>query len=129
VERGRFEPPRLFRIRGAEFGPSLAAQFGPKKSIGAGENLFVWDSALLRISPVPFRAQGLCAEFGDVEHQTKVWSSKSPPARGMNRSWSYFRPNPATGISRTDCSFAEVPDTLKGDGKESGSGQCSRRCT
>jgi hypothetical protein len=49
--------------------------------------------------------------------------------RGMNRSWSYFRPNPATGISRTDCSFAEVPDTLKGDGKESGSGQCSRRCT
>jgi hypothetical protein len=34
--------------------PEFGALFGPKKSIRAGENLFAWDLALLRISPVPF---------------------------------------------------------------------------
>jgi hypothetical protein len=53
AERGRFEPPRPFRILSAEFVPSLAHHSARKKSIRAEENLFARDSALLRISPVP----------------------------------------------------------------------------
>ena len=31
--------------------------FGPTKSICAGQNLFAWDSALLRLSPIRFVRQ------------------------------------------------------------------------
>ena len=34
--------------------PQFGALFGPTKSICAGENLFAWDSALLRLSPIRF---------------------------------------------------------------------------
>src|SRR5260370_29108152 len=37
--------------------PEFGALFSPNKSICAGENLFAWGSALLRISPVPFVRQ------------------------------------------------------------------------
>jgi len=33
--------------------PELGALFGPNTSIGAGENLFAWDSALFRLSRFP----------------------------------------------------------------------------
>ena len=56
AERGGFEPPVPLRLTWAEFGPSLAL-FGSNKSIRAGENLFAWGSALLRISPAPFVRQ------------------------------------------------------------------------
>ena len=34
--------------------PEFGALFGPNKSIGTGENLFAWGSALLRLSRIPF---------------------------------------------------------------------------
>ena len=37
--------------------PEFGALFSPNKSIRAGENLFAWGSALVRISPVPFVRQ------------------------------------------------------------------------
>jgi hypothetical protein len=37
--------------------PEFGALFGPNKSIRAGENLFAWGSALLRISLFPFVRQ------------------------------------------------------------------------
>jgi hypothetical protein len=49
-----------------EIRPELGALFGPKKSIRAGENLFAWNSALLRISPVRFVRQGRCEELCDA---------------------------------------------------------------
>jgi len=57
-----------------EFAPLLRAH----KSIRAGENSFARDSALLRISPVPFVRRLMLGILGDVEHETKVWSSNLP---------------------------------------------------
>jgi len=37
--------------------PEVGALFDPNKSIRAGENLFAWNSALFRLSPVPFVSQ------------------------------------------------------------------------
>jgi hypothetical protein len=58
VERGGFEPPVPRGLLWAEFGPSSGALFSLTKSSRAGENLFAWDSALLRLSPVRFVRQG-----------------------------------------------------------------------
>jgi hypothetical protein len=43
--------------------PSLAHYSAGQKSICAGENLFAWDSALLRLSPIRFVRQfeGRCS--------------------------------------------------------------------
>jgi hypothetical protein len=43
--------------------PQFGALFGPTKSIFAGENLFAWDSALLRLSPIRFvrQVEGGCS--------------------------------------------------------------------
>ena len=50
-----------------EFSASLAL-FGPTKSICAGENLFAWDSGLLRLSPIRFvrQVEGECSAMWNV---------------------------------------------------------------
>jgi len=53
VQRG-IRTPSAARAYTGEIRPELGALFGPNTSIGAGENLFAWDSALFRLSPVPF---------------------------------------------------------------------------
>ncbi len=76
AERGGFEPPGPFRIRGgiqSDFG----ALFGSNKSIRAGEILFAWNSALLWIYRFASFAR-LTRKIYDVEHQTKVWEFESP---------------------------------------------------
>jgi hypothetical protein len=40
-----------------EIRPEFGGLFGPTKGVGAGENLFAWDSAQLRPSPVRFVRQ------------------------------------------------------------------------
>ena len=40
-----------------EIRPEFGGLFGPTKSVGAAENLFAWDSAQLRPSPVRFVRQ------------------------------------------------------------------------
>jgi hypothetical protein len=59
--------------------PEFGALFGPNKSIRAGENLFAWDSALLRASPVPF------VRYADAEFVTskirRGLALESPPPR------------------------------------------------
>jgi hypothetical protein len=49
--------------------PQFGALFGPTKSIRAGENLFAWDSALLRLSPVRFvrQVEGRCSATSNME--------------------------------------------------------------
>jgi hypothetical protein len=54
VQRGGFEPSVPGGLLWAGIRPEFGALFGPTKSIRAGENLFAWGSALLRISLVPF---------------------------------------------------------------------------
>ena len=48
--------------------PKFGALFGATKSICAGENLFAWDSALLRLSPIRFVRQvdGGCLTMWNV---------------------------------------------------------------
>jgi hypothetical protein len=57
AEQGGFELPVPRGLLWTEFSSNLAHYSGPNKSICAGENLFARDSALLRISPVPFVRQ------------------------------------------------------------------------
>jgi hypothetical protein len=49
----------------------------PDKSIHAGENLFVWNSTLLRLSPVRLVRQFERRCSATVEHQSKTSGSKS----------------------------------------------------
>jgi hypothetical protein len=51
---GRIRTPETLQDSRGGIQPEFGALFGPNKSIRAGENLFALDSALLRISPVPF---------------------------------------------------------------------------
>ena len=46
----------------------FGALFGPTKSICAGENLFAWDSGLLRLSPIRFvrQVEGECSAMWNV---------------------------------------------------------------
>jgi hypothetical protein len=48
--------------------PQFGALFGPTKSICAGENLFAWNSALLRLSPIRFvrQVEGGCSAMWNV---------------------------------------------------------------
>ena len=48
--------------------PQFGALFGPTKIICAGENLFAWDSALLRLSPIRFvrQVEGECSAMWNV---------------------------------------------------------------
>lgn len=46
--------------------PEFGALFGPNKSICVGENLFASDSALFRISAVPFVPSTDAGEFGEI---------------------------------------------------------------
>ena len=64
--------------------PQFGALFGPKKSIRAGENLFAWHSALLRLSPVRFVRQAVCSKSGDVEHETEGLEFESPLLGGQS---------------------------------------------
>ena len=54
--------------------PEFGALFGPTKSIRAGENLFAWDSALLRFSPVRFvrQLEGRCSATSDMTGQGRA---------------------------------------------------------
>src|SRR5437868_13074094 len=58
--------------------PEFGALFGPTKSIRAGENLFAWDSAMLRLCPVRFVRQ--------VEGRCSATSNIRPKALGSNPS-------------------------------------------
>ena len=57
AERDGFEPPVPQGLLWARIRPEFDAVFGTTKSIGAGDNLFVWNSTLLRLSPVRFVRQ------------------------------------------------------------------------
>jgi len=48
--------------------PQFGALFGPTKSICGVENLFAWDSALLRLSPICFvrQVEGGCLVMWNV---------------------------------------------------------------
>jgi hypothetical protein len=81
--------------------PEFAALLRAHKSIRAGEKSFARDSALLRISPVPFVRRLMLGILGDVEHATKVLEFKSPLLGGQSAK-SEFRLN-AHLAHRTFC--------------------------
>ena len=54
AERGGFELPSPFMLPMGGIRPEFGPLFGPNKSIRAEESLFALDSALFRISPMPF---------------------------------------------------------------------------
>jgi hypothetical protein len=56
-ERGGFEPPVPRGLLWARIRPEFGAVFGPTKSTRAVQNLFVWNSTLLRLSPARFVRQ------------------------------------------------------------------------
>jgi hypothetical protein len=66
--------------------PEFGALFSPNKSIRAGENLFAWGLALLRISPVPFVRQADARNPVRSKHETNAWSSNLPPRRAVSKS-------------------------------------------
>ena len=70
AERGGFEPPRFFTHPATKFCPS-AAHYSARK--GA--------SVMERTCCLGFGSSWI-SEFGDVEHQTKVWSSNLPVLGG-----------------------------------------------
>jgi len=57
--------------------------FGPNKSIRAGENLFAWDSALLRIFPVPFVRQADARNLVTLNMRRRFGVRISPPGRAV----------------------------------------------
>ena len=64
----------------------FGALFGPIKSIRAGENLFAWDSALLRISPVPFIRQADAPNPVTSNTRRRFGVRSSPSGRAVSRS-------------------------------------------
>jgi hypothetical protein len=66
-----------------EFRPEFGPLFGPEKSISAGENMFVVDSALFRALH-SLRSRADTRNFVDIEHQIKGLEFESPHLGGQS---------------------------------------------
>ena len=82
MERGGLEPQRPFRTE-EEFNASLAHYSARRKGVRAAENIFALDSALLRISPVPFVRYTDPRNLVTWKRQMKLEFESPPPSRAI----------------------------------------------
>ena len=76
--------PGTARESSARIRPKLGGLFGPKKSIPAGENLFAWNWALFRLSPVPFVRQADARNWVMPNIQRRLLLQISPSLSGQS---------------------------------------------